>query len=205
MSPAKTAPSERILAAAFELFARRGFDEVTMTDIAAAAGVARATVFNHFRSKHALVVAITASILNQYRDLLDGALADETTPTSTLLRDLFEAMGKGIESERHFFRGVFRELVRVQVGLDESGAAQRAAGETSARLVRLIARGQARGDLTTEVSAVALTDALEALTSGTITQWLYRDAVEPLTPRMRDAIDVFLIPVERTPRTRRSR
>ena len=59
--------------------------------------------------------------------------------------------------------------------------------------------------LSPEGVAVALTDALEALTSGTITQWLYRDAVEPLTPRMRDAIDVFLIPVERNPRTRRSR
>ena len=72
---------ERILDAARELFAGRGFDAVTMAEIATRAGVARATVFNQFGSKHALVEAITASVFDYYAAMLDQALADEASPT----------------------------------------------------------------------------------------------------------------------------
>lgn len=43
-----------IRAAAQQLFAQRGFDAVTIADVATAAGVAVQTVFNHFESKEAL-------------------------------------------------------------------------------------------------------------------------------------------------------
>src|SRR5215510_11715960 len=82
-----------ILDAAQRLFAARGLHEVTMTEVAEAAGVARATVFNQFGSKHALVDAITAEVLDGYVLLLEGALADRETPTPVLVRALFEAMG----------------------------------------------------------------------------------------------------------------
>ena len=53
----------RILVAAQQLFADHGPDEVTMTEVAKEAGVARATVFNQFGSKHALIEAITENVL----------------------------------------------------------------------------------------------------------------------------------------------
>ena len=46
---------DRILEAARGLFADRGPEAVTVAEVADAAGVARATVFNHFGSKHALL------------------------------------------------------------------------------------------------------------------------------------------------------
>src|SRR5215510_11505174 len=116
----------RIVDAAGELFATRGFDDVTMAEIADAAGVARATVFNHFRSKRALVEAITESVIEFYEAMLDNALADEKTPTPQLVLALFEQMGEGIENDRRFFREVFREIARIQLGLDEGSLAQRA-------------------------------------------------------------------------------
>ncbi|MFC0529897.1 TetR/AcrR family transcriptional regulator [Phytohabitans kaempferiae] len=45
----------RIAVTAFGLFARRGFDQVTVAEVAEAAGVTEKTVFNHFRSKEDLV------------------------------------------------------------------------------------------------------------------------------------------------------
>ena len=53
-----------ILTAARDLFTERSFDDVTMAEIATAAGVARATVFNQFSSKHGLVDAITEQVLS---------------------------------------------------------------------------------------------------------------------------------------------
>ncbi|MFD8767324.1 TetR family transcriptional regulator [Streptomyces mirabilis] len=46
-----------IRAASLTLFEERGFDAVTIDDIAAAANVARGTFFNYFESKEAVVVA----------------------------------------------------------------------------------------------------------------------------------------------------
>lgn len=46
-----TATRERLQAVALELFEQRGFDHVTVDDIAAAAGVSHMTFFRHFGSK----------------------------------------------------------------------------------------------------------------------------------------------------------
>jgi AcrR family transcriptional regulator len=194
-----TAGRDRVLEEASRLFAEHGFDDVTMADIAEAADVARASVFNYFGSKHALIEAITETVLVVYREMLDAALEDTAAPTPALLRDLFEGMGKGIESQRRFFRGVFREITRIQLGLDEGSVAERATEETITRLVQLIERGQARGELSTVFDAVTLATAFRSLANGTITHWLYDDASEPLVARMREAIEVFLSPVEVVP------
>jgi AcrR family transcriptional regulator len=47
---------ERLLAAALELFTRKGFDATTVAEIAAAAGVTQMTFFRHFGSKEALLL-----------------------------------------------------------------------------------------------------------------------------------------------------
>ena len=47
---------ERIYDAAIDLFDERGFEETTVTAIARRAGVARATVFNHFPEKAGILV-----------------------------------------------------------------------------------------------------------------------------------------------------
>jgi TetR/AcrR family transcriptional regulator len=188
-----------VVQVASDVFAERGLDDVTMADVAEAADVSRATVFNYFGSKYALVEAITESVLVSYRGMLDEALADESTPTAELVRRLFEDMGKGIEAERRFFRGVFREIARIQLGLDEGSVAQRAGEETKTRLVRLIERGQRRGDLSDDSDAETIAAACNSLSNGTIIGWLYRDDSVPLALRMRDAADVLLSPVERRP------
>lgn len=187
---------QRVLDTAAAMFAERGFDEVTMAEIAVRAAVARATVFNYFGSKHALIEAITDTVLDFYRAMLDDALADEATPTPLLLRKLCADMAAGIESQRSLFRGVFREIARIQLGLDAGEVAQRANEDAASRLLCLIQRGQARDELTNALSAEALASAFQSLTNGTITNWLYQDPTRPLTVRMRDAAEVFLSSIE---------
>jgi AcrR family transcriptional regulator len=186
---------ERILAAAFELFAARGFDEVTVEDVARAAGVARATVFNHFSSKQGLVEAITVEVLRAYEGMLDAALADAETSVPRLLRALFDAMGAGIENARRFQRGVFREIARLQLGFDEGGPAHRVNVANQGRLVELFGRGQERGEIRREHAPETLAAALTHLANGTITRWLFEDTSDSLRERMCGAIDALLDPV----------
>src|SRR5881296_3439198 len=194
----------RIVDAARRLFAEQGFDEVTMAEVAAAAGVARATVFNHFGSKHALVETITEDVIAYYDRMLRNALADTVTPAPMLVRTLFDEMGTGIEEDRRFYRGVFREIAKVRLGLDEGGVGQRAGAAALELLVKLLARGQERGELHRTYRAEDLASAFDSLVNGTITHWLYGDAAEPLRDRMARAADVFLGEVAMDSAARRS-
>jgi hypothetical protein len=127
--------------------------------------------------------------------MLEAVLADAETPTPALVRALFAHMGEGIEATYEFYRGVYRELVKIQLGLDEGGAAEAMRAGALERLTQLMARGQARGELRREASAADLAHAFDSLATGTIVHWLYGDASESLGARMRRAADIFLGPV----------
>ena len=182
----------RILDAARGLFAAQGFDDVTVADIARTAGVARATVFNYFASKHALVDAITEEVLDYYNRMLEAALNDAHSPTPMLLRGIFDVMGEGIEGVQQFYKSIFREIAKMQVGLDEGGAASHTRELAVVRLAELMARGQARGDIASEHSARDLAYAFDSLAHGTIVNWLYDDPSKSLRERMGRAVEIFL-------------
>jgi len=55
--PQDSQARERILASAYELFSRRGVRAVGIDEVIEGAGVAKATLYRHFRSKDELVLA----------------------------------------------------------------------------------------------------------------------------------------------------
>lgn len=183
---------ERILKSAQTLFAEQGLDQTSMSDIAAAAGLSRATVFNHFGSKALILDALTARSLRAYGDLLDQALADETTATDQLLRRLFAQMSRGLELTRAVQREVFGEIRKVSMGLDAEGESPGLRREAFGRLVALISRGQQRGELTQRKSAETLATAFDSLLAGAVTQWLHAGAPARLEPLLEDLIDLLL-------------
>ncbi|MGH0029653.1 MAG: TetR/AcrR family transcriptional regulator [Myxococcota bacterium] len=191
----------RILEAARALFGEQGSPEVTMAEVALRAGVSRATVFNHFGSKQVLVEGVTEEVFAGYEAILDRALADETTPVPVLVRARFHVMADGIAADPRFYRTAFREISRVTLGLAEGGVARQARQRAVERLVHLLTRGQARGELDAGFEARALATAFDSLVFGTLTHWLYDDASESLVDRMLAAADVFLGPVGRVPAT----
>jgi AcrR family transcriptional regulator len=187
---------ERILGAARSLFSTKGPDQVTMTDVAQHAGVARATVFNHFNSKHALLEAITEEMFAYYAGMLEAAIEDRRSSTGALVLALFSQMGRGIETFHGFYKGIFRELAKINLGLDEGGPGERARERANRLLVDLFSRGVERGDIDRRHEPAALASAFEAIVNGTIVHWLYDDATEPLRLRMLRAARIFLGPVE---------
>jgi AcrR family transcriptional regulator len=73
---------EQILAAAAELFARRGFHGVSIDDIGAAVGISGPALYRHFRSKDAMLGEMLTSI-SEY--LLTGG--QRTVDTNGLIAD----------------------------------------------------------------------------------------------------------------------
>lgn len=69
------ATSTRILDTALRLFHTKGFDQTTMRDIAAAAGMATGAAYHHFASKDAMVMAFYQRSCDEMQPLLESALA----------------------------------------------------------------------------------------------------------------------------------
>lgn len=81
------APSQaarRLLEAAAEAFADRGFHATTTRDIAAKAGLSPAGVYVHFASKEDLLYALSRQGHESARDLLVAAASPGTSPTQSL-------------------------------------------------------------------------------------------------------------------------
>lgn len=75
---------DHIADVALDLFAARGFDEVSVDDVAAAAGIARRTLFRYYASKNAIPWGDFDSHLDFMRALLDGV--DPAVPIGEALR-----------------------------------------------------------------------------------------------------------------------
>ncbi|MFO0629615.1 MAG: helix-turn-helix domain-containing protein [Polyangiales bacterium] len=67
---------ERVLRAALEVFAERGFEATGTTEVARRAGVTQPLVHYHFASKAALWEAAVAHLFGRLTALTDGAAAD---------------------------------------------------------------------------------------------------------------------------------
>ncbi|MEY2694540.1 MAG: hypothetical protein RL142_888 [Actinomycetota bacterium] len=64
--------TEAIIAAAWELFEKRGFAETTMAEIAESVGISRRSIFNYFPSKEALLTPLADqdAFVEQFREML---------------------------------------------------------------------------------------------------------------------------------------
>ncbi len=67
---------EAILDAVNKLLSEKGFDLMTMDDVAEAVGVAKGSLYKHFASKEKLAAAVMTRLLNQTIDVLDGMPVD---------------------------------------------------------------------------------------------------------------------------------
>jgi TetR/AcrR family transcriptional regulator, repressor for uid operon len=180
-----------ILQAARELFTSQGLHETTMADIARFAGVSRATVFNQFGSKALVMDAIAAGILRNYRVLVESALSSGDGVHERLL-NLSAAMGKGIESDRAFFKVAFVEMTRASLGFDERGVSQELRRELNEKMLQLFLRGQVDKEITSKFDAEDMVMAFESQVFGTVSQWLQRESTEALETVMRRMCTILL-------------
>lgn len=74
---AEVSTKERAIAAALELFSRKGYDAASMTDIAQAVGIRAPSLYKHFESKEALFAAAAPRVWTHYRTLWETAASTQ--------------------------------------------------------------------------------------------------------------------------------
>ena len=97
----RSTTQDHITDVALDLFAARGFDEVSVDDVAQAAGIARRTLFRYYASKNAIPWGDFDAYLDHMRDLLDDM--DPDVPISEALRSALLAFNEfgAQETTRH--------------------------------------------------------------------------------------------------------
>ena len=172
----KAATIDKLTDTAFTLFGERGVDAVSMEEIAEASDVARATLYNHFPNKEALI---------DYRFRREFASGVRVL-TKTVQRK------KGIEAQLICLFGAFSEWgvknrMYLPYALEHSLKRERPAdGETSPSelnqvFASLLTTAQQRRELPRSASAQALAWYLEHLYFAATVRWLASPRTNPRT------------------------
>ncbi|MEW6648505.1 MAG: TetR/AcrR family transcriptional regulator [Pseudomonadota bacterium] len=150
LPPLPSEGARAILAAAEGLFASRGYDAVSMNEIARAAGVSKANVFHHFSTKRTLYLEVLRSACaNDSADLLDELEQQAGPVVERLQRFVTHHLASLLRNERSA-RLIQRE---VRQSSDECAKelAEQVFGDNFLRLLHLIKAGQHQGELRQDV------------------------------------------------------
>ena len=74
----------RVLTAAVDLFARQGYERTSVSQVVAAAGVAKGGFYHHFASKEDLLYEVYGDLIDRQLAAMDDILARAEPPAATL-------------------------------------------------------------------------------------------------------------------------
>lgn len=158
----------RIVAAAFALFEAQGYAAVTMEQIAAAADVAKGTLYKHFPVKEALLRHRFHADLAEGMPGMFAELA-ELPDCAARLRAFLHRVAA--------FTGQFREYMapylqyRLSQPMDSLGRDNRSGLDRI--YAKLLAEGQASGEIRADLPTRQLADCLQFMHLCTIMRWLH--------------------------------
>jgi AcrR family transcriptional regulator len=142
---------ERLLRAAADVFAERGYDGTRVVDIAAAAGVSNGALYAHFGSKAELLVAALRAHGKQ--GLADLVAADPSRPVTELLLEAGRCLRLRRDSQGYL---VVEALIAARRDHDVAALMRDYIGERVGWLAGLVQAGQASGELDPALSPSAL-------------------------------------------------
>ncbi|MGM7671486.1 TetR family transcriptional regulator [Microbacterium sp. A93] len=184
MSGRSARTAERLQECALQLFTQRGFDDVTVDEIARAAGVSHMTFFRHFRTKEAVLLddpydpAIGAAVVAQ--DVRLPPLERARRGVMTAWDSVPEAASTDIRT-------------RIAIVAGHSGLRARAWQNTQ-RTEEVIVDALTRGGTSREEAVVAAGACLGALMAALL-EWGRSPNDAPLSDRIQSALVMLGQPV----------
>jgi AcrR family transcriptional regulator len=166
---------EVILAAAKELFAKRGYRGTTFSSIADAAGFSNAGLIHHYPSKNAVLLAVLAS-----RDSEDWSLSNPQPEALGIgIIDGLAALVAHNESEPQAV-AMFSTLLGEAVGGDHPAHEYFVSRyeRIRAHITQLLHDGQKEHALASDIDPEALANVLIAVLDGLQYQWLLDNSVD---------------------------
>lgn len=169
---------DAILAAARHVCLTRGVAAVRMEEIAAAAHVSKGTLYNHFESKHQLLLEMVVAQFRAGDHIVEEVLHQSDSATESLER-LFEGLSRLLDEQTSHAPLLFQAwaVVAHEAELREplDASLREMFRAWSAETRSIVERGQADGAFRPAADACALGDAITGLVSG----YLFRATFDP--------------------------
>lgn len=163
-----------ILEAARKVFAKKGFHDATVDDVANAAGLAKGTVYLYYRSKQEVYLAALKFGIGRMYDVLVGEVGGVST-TEEKLRTLIAAKLAYCDENRDFFKIYYSELGRIPTHPGGIDSEFKALYLQQAHLVESILKEGIRKkvirSLRTEQTAFAISDIIRGVVTQRILGW----------------------------------
>ncbi|MBC7171207.1 MAG: TetR/AcrR family transcriptional regulator [Polyangiaceae bacterium] len=158
---------ERIQRAAQELFLELGYDHVTVEEVAERADVSRATFFNYYSSKVALLRELAEKLTDDLHKRIEER-RDDSVSTEEQLRRLFHDLQAAVQKTRRLSQDIFHETLRS----DDSD--ERSEDYRPVRLSyrSLVEAGQARGDIDPAYDPDFLSEMIAGTVAALLGNWL---------------------------------
>jgi TetR/AcrR family fatty acid metabolism transcriptional regulator len=175
---AKNLKRNRILRAAIEVFAKKGYFAARMTDVAKAAKVADGTLYLYFDGKEHLLLSIFDDVLSRFIDRLRDEIATIDDPVDKLrvmLRLHLETLGRDRELA-HVLQVETRHSRRF-MSLFTRGRL----GEYLSILRGIIEEGQELGSFRRDINPSLATTLVFGAADEVVTSWLLAEAPSDLT------------------------
>ena len=170
-----------ILKAARARFAKAGFAGATMDEIADAAEVSRATLFNYFPSKAEIVAALVDQLDEDFFQLLDSYRAKDMS-TADRIVGVFSESARNLDERRN----VVRPLVAISEQSWGEGAGMARLARLTDAFVMLLGGERPADDVRKDVDVRLLAEMLVSTYIGLIHNWRAAEAY-PLEQRLTTA------------------
>lgn len=205
-------PDERIpelLEAALEVFAKKGYRNTRLDDVADEAGVTKGTIYHYFDTKEELLLGV----IEHYQALASGrvedVLRDESLPASERIRQLVQKtlLGRPKSSRRLLallIRDIAHEVPRVHERWLRDGPVR-----LWTRIGRIVDEGKENGEFRSDADGLI---AARDLVSALLLQLMWQQHA-PAVPGLavdeerliNSTIDLFLVAVRKPPPRRRAK
>jgi TetR/AcrR family fatty acid metabolism transcriptional regulator len=163
---------QRILRAAIEVFARKGYFAARMTDVAKAAEVADGTLYLYFEGKEHLLISIFDDVLSRFTERLRNEIAELSDPIEKLravIRIHLETLGADrplahvLQIETRHSRRFMNLFTRGKLG------------EYFDLIRAIIEDGQAAGSLRSDITPGLAINFVFGAVDEVVTGWLLAD------------------------------
>jgi AcrR family transcriptional regulator len=156
--------------AAAPLFVAHGYAGTTLEEVAAAAGISRPVIYDHFASKRALHDALVERHTNELMASVASRVAEAAAEPGTRLRAGFDGFFEFIEGDPYAWRMIFREpLAEGTIGV----LPNRIQGTVTSGIAALLhqAADDANVDLGSHERIVRLAESLRWMCNGLAAWW----------------------------------
>ncbi len=186
----KTAKRQEILDAALRVFARKGFKNTKMIDIAEEAGIGKGTIYEYFRHKDEMLLAAFANYIQQGDAVVKAVLASPRSPVDKIqeiLRGTVEVYGRDPEVARVFFDFWAVGMQNAeQPEIDFRPIYARYRALSRELLAQAVAAGQVRGTISEHTASILI-----GVVEGLFLQWIVDPSAFSLQDTVAGVIDTL--------------